>query len=120
MTATPIGPGTKVSLTFTLRLAEGDVVDSTGDAAAEFEYGDGNLLPGFEAAMLGLTEGAQQACRSHQSRALVWLIQKISMFLRNQILQENSCWNPGLLYRLWINSSKASCQALLNKCLKMP
>lgn len=61
MTATPIGPGTKVSLTFTLRLAEGYVVDSTGDAAAEFEYGDGNLLPGFEAAMLGLTEGAQQA-----------------------------------------------------------
>ena len=60
MTSTPIGPGTKVSLTFTLKLADGEVIDSTGDRAAEFEYGDGNLLPGFESAMLGLTEGAEQ------------------------------------------------------------
>ena len=60
MTSTPIGPGTTVSLTFTLKLADGEVIDSTGDRPAEFEYGDGNLLPGFESAMLGLTEGAEQ------------------------------------------------------------
>ena len=60
MTSTPIGPGTKVSLTFTLKLADGEVIDSTGDRPAEFEYGDGNLLPGFESAMRGLTEGAEQ------------------------------------------------------------
>ena len=29
MTSTPIGPGTKVSLTFTLKLADGEVIDST-------------------------------------------------------------------------------------------
>ena len=60
MTSTPIGPGTKVLLTFTLKLSDGEVIDSTGDRGAEFEYGDGNLLPGFESAMLGLTEGAEQ------------------------------------------------------------
>ena len=45
---TPIGPGTRVTLRFTLALTSGDIVDSTGDTAATFVVGDGNLLPGFE------------------------------------------------------------------------
>ena len=55
---TPIGPGTKVILYFSIRLDTGELVDSTGDKPAVFMVGDGNLLPGFERAIFGLTAGA--------------------------------------------------------------
>jgi len=56
----PIGPGTRVRLKFSLRLESGEVVDGTGDKAAEFNVGDGNLLPGFEKVMFGLKAGAKE------------------------------------------------------------
>ncbi|MFP6809268.1 MAG: peptidylprolyl isomerase [Pseudomonadales bacterium] len=54
----PIGPGTRVMLYFTIKLAGGDIVDSTKDKPAMFTVGDGNLLPGFERAMFGLRAGS--------------------------------------------------------------
>lgn len=57
---TPVGPGTRVTLRFSLQLDNGNVVDSTGLKAATFDVGDGNLLPGFEAAMFGLLAGASE------------------------------------------------------------
>ena len=57
----PIGPGTKVCLTFSLCLTTGEVVDSTGKQPADFVVGDGKLLPGFERAMFGLTAGATKS-----------------------------------------------------------
>ena len=44
---------------FTLRLAGGEEVDSTGAKPATFIVGDGNLLPGFERAMFGMRAGEQ-------------------------------------------------------------
>ena len=58
--AYPIGPGTKVELTFSLSLESGDVIDSTGDKPAEFVVGDGKLLPGFEKALFGLHAGDEE------------------------------------------------------------
>jgi len=52
--STPIGPGVRVTLTFTLSLESGEVIDSTGDKPAVFTVGDGKLLPGFENALFGL------------------------------------------------------------------
>lgn len=57
---TPIGPGTQVTLTFSLQLADGTLVDETGSTPATFNVGDGNLLPGFEQAMFGLQAGAAE------------------------------------------------------------
>lgn len=54
---TPIGPGTKVTLRFTLSLKDGEVIDSTGERSATFVVGDDSLLPGFESAMFGMTAG---------------------------------------------------------------
>ena len=54
---TPIGPGTRVTLRFSLRLASGEVIDSTEESPATFEVGDGSILPGFERAMFGLKAG---------------------------------------------------------------
>lgn len=59
--ATPIGPGVRVTLTFTLSLESGDVIDSTGDKPAVFTVGDGKLLPGFENALFGLKAGDAKA-----------------------------------------------------------
>jgi FKBP-type peptidyl-prolyl cis-trans isomerase SlpA len=53
-----IGIGTKVTLHFSLRLPEGDIIDSNFDREpATFTVGDGNLLQGFEQSLFGLQEG---------------------------------------------------------------
>jgi FKBP-type peptidyl-prolyl cis-trans isomerase SlpA len=58
MTELRIGPDKQVTLHFALNLENGDVVDSTFDKKpATFKVGDGNLLPGFEAALFGLKTG---------------------------------------------------------------
>ena len=57
MADAPIGPGTKVTLNFSLSLATGELIDSTQGNAATFEVGDGSLMPGFESAMFGLRAG---------------------------------------------------------------
>ncbi|MDD1017005.1 FKBP-type peptidyl-prolyl cis-trans isomerase [Pseudomonas rubra] len=58
MTETRIGQNTEVTLHFALHLENGDTVDSTFDKTpAVFKVGDGNLLPGFEAAIFGFKAG---------------------------------------------------------------
>lgn len=57
-----VGPDARVTLHFTLRLAGGEIVDSTRDSApATFVFGDGNLLPAFEQSLLGLKAGDRRA-----------------------------------------------------------
>jgi len=57
-----VGEGTEVTLFFSLKLETGEVVDSNfeGDPAV-FVVGDGNLLPGFERALFGMTAGQHRA-----------------------------------------------------------
>ena len=58
MTEQRIAQNTEVKLHFALYLENGDTVDSTFDKApAVFKVGDGNLLPGFEAAIFGFKAG---------------------------------------------------------------
>ena len=53
-----LGPGTRVTMHFALRLPDGEVIDSNFEREpATFTVGDGNLLQGFEKAILGLQEG---------------------------------------------------------------
>jgi FKBP-type peptidyl-prolyl cis-trans isomerase SlpA len=53
-----IGEGTRVTLHFALRLADGEVIDSNFEREpATFTVGDGNLLQGFEQSIFGLKEG---------------------------------------------------------------
>ena len=53
-----IGAKSRVTLHFSLTLAGGDEIDSTcADSPATFEMGDGSLLPGFEAVLIGLGAG---------------------------------------------------------------
>lgn len=58
----PVGPDTKITLFFSLSLEDKSIVDSNFDAdPATFIFGDGNLLPSFEAALIGLKPGAEEA-----------------------------------------------------------
>lgn len=58
MSALPVGPHTRVTLHFALRLEQREIVDSTFERApATFVVGDGSLLPGFERKLFGLTKG---------------------------------------------------------------
>lgn len=65
----PIGPGTKVTLKFTIKLLNGEEVDGTGDKPAEFTVGDGNLLQGFEMALFGLKAGDAESLKLHYKQA---------------------------------------------------
>lgn len=58
-----IGDGKRVTLHFSVALADGTVVDNTRgrDTPAEFTVGDGSLLPGFEKAIFGLQAGDRRS-----------------------------------------------------------
>ncbi|MFC3152176.1 FKBP-type peptidyl-prolyl cis-trans isomerase [Litoribrevibacter euphylliae] len=59
--ATKIAEGMEVTLHFAIMLSDGAVVDSNFETQpATFVMGDGNLLPGFEEVMVGLTAGDEQ------------------------------------------------------------
>jgi FKBP-type peptidyl-prolyl cis-trans isomerase SlpA len=53
-----IADGAKVTLYFSLSLPDGSEIDSNyGKSPATFRVGDGNLMPGFEAALIGAIAG---------------------------------------------------------------
>jgi len=53
-----IGQNSRVTLHFSLLLSSGEEIDTTRRGKpAVFEFGDGNLLPGFEEALLGMVPG---------------------------------------------------------------
>lgn len=57
-----IGPHRRVTLHFTLRLTNGEVVDTTRERKpASFVVGDESFLPGFEKALLGLKAGDRRS-----------------------------------------------------------
>ena len=54
----PVGLGTKITLHFSLSLEDGSLVDSNFDSdPAVCLFGDGQLVQGFEAALIGLNSG---------------------------------------------------------------
>ncbi len=56
--AAPVGEGTRVVVNFSLSLEDGSEVDSNfGGEPVEFTIGDGNLLPGFEHQLFGMSAG---------------------------------------------------------------
>ena len=58
-----IGPGSKVTMHFSLALEDGTLVDSTfgTDEPLTFTMGDGTLIAGLEYAVVGLTVGDRQS-----------------------------------------------------------
>jgi FKBP-type peptidyl-prolyl cis-trans isomerase SlpA len=55
-----IDQGAKVTMSFSLSLENGELIDSNFDTQpATFILGDGNLLPGFETPLKGLKAGDQ-------------------------------------------------------------
>lgn len=57
-----INEQSRITLHFELALEDGQLVDSNFDGKpAQFVYGDGSLLPDFEAALLGMNAG-DEAC----------------------------------------------------------
>lgn len=62
MNGLAIGPGTQVTLNFSVKLEDGSVIDSNFDSdPVTFAIGDGSLLVGFEEAMFGLKDGDEQS-----------------------------------------------------------
>lgn len=62
-TALRVSDKTRVTLFFSLSLNDGQVIDSNfGKQAAQCVPGDGNLLPSFELAIMGLKAGDKKQC----------------------------------------------------------
>ena len=65
-----VGPGRRVTMHFSLKLASGEVVDSNfSGQPALFTVGDGNLPGGFEQVLFGMAEGAEGAFRVPPGKA---------------------------------------------------
>ncbi|MGI9274891.1 MAG: FKBP-type peptidyl-prolyl cis-trans isomerase [Endozoicomonas sp.] len=65
-----VGPGCRVTMHFSVKLASGEVVDSNfSGQPAMFTVGDGNLPGGFEQTLYGLTEGAEGVFRVPPAKA---------------------------------------------------
>lgn len=57
-----INQDSEVTLHFTLKLPNGDIVDTTTNKApATFKVGDGSLLPGYEQSLYGLKAGDKRS-----------------------------------------------------------
>lgn len=56
-----VSENSRLSIHFSLKLRDGSVVDSNFDGPpAQFNYGDGSLLPGFERCLLGMGVGQRE------------------------------------------------------------
>lgn len=65
-----IAAGSRVSLQFSLALADGELIDSNFEGkAASFRLGDGSMLPGFEAQLIGHRAGDEIECRLSAEQA---------------------------------------------------
>ncbi len=57
----PVSEGTRVYLNFSVSLEDGSEVDTNfGGDPVDFVIGDGNLLPGFERRLFGMSAGERQ------------------------------------------------------------
>lgn len=93
-----IGPGKRVTLHFSVALADGAVVDTTRErpAPAEFTVGDGSLLPGFEKAIFGLRAGDRRSVFIDAKRGFGdWNPDNLQTFTRVQFSGMNL--EPGLM-----------------------
>lgn len=93
-----IGPGTRVSMHFTVSLSTGEVLDSTHDRTEPptFEFGDGNLLPGFEKAIEGMQAGEQgRFSISAEDGFGVWQEDNVQHFPRHQFGEQ--LLEPGMV-----------------------
>ena len=93
----PIGPGTKVTLTFSLSLESGEQIDSTGNQAAEFTVGDGKLLPGFENALFGLKSGDEQTLHIEPEAAFGVPNDENIQRIKRSSFQSNMALTEGLM-----------------------
>jgi FKBP-type peptidyl-prolyl cis-trans isomerase SlpA len=93
----PIGPGTKVILTFSLSLESGEVIDSTGEKPADFVVGDGKLLPGFENALFGLRAGYERRLKIEPEAAFGMPNEENIQRIKRSSFQKNMALTEGLM-----------------------
>lgn len=94
-----IGHNSVVSLHFTLRLENGEKIDSTFDAGkpAQLRIGDGNLLPGFERCLFGLKSGDAQEFRLDAEQAFGKVNPNNINFIHRDKFPKDILPEPGLM-----------------------
>ncbi|CBL43909.1 Peptidylprolyl isomerase, FKBP-type [gamma proteobacterium HdN1] len=92
-----VGPGTRVTLHFSVSLADGQLLDTTKNGKpAEFTFGDGNLINGFESGLLGLKAGDHRSLFLTAEKAFgARSEENIQHFSRSQF--SNMDLEPGLM-----------------------
>lgn len=85
-----IGPNTRVSLNFALKLENGEIVDSNlGAAPVSCAMGDGNLLRGFEEALFGMKAGQKAELRISAEQGFgPYREENLQIFDRDQFADE--------------------------------
>jgi FKBP-type peptidyl-prolyl cis-trans isomerase SlpA len=93
----PVGPGTRVTLRFELKLKSGDHVDGTGDKPATFTVGDGSLLPGFEKAMYGMKKNEEGSFQIEPEHGFGPMNPENVHMMRRSDFSDDMVLEPGLV-----------------------
>lgn len=93
-----ITASSKVTLHFALKLSSGDVVDSTfGGKAASFVMGDGSLLPGFEAKLIGLSAGDEATFEILPEEGFGQLTEANYQTVKRELFDESEALEVGMV-----------------------
>jgi len=93
-----IGPNSRVNLHFSLNLENGEVVDSTKNSGpAALRIGDGKLLPGFEACLIGLRAGDCRSFRLEPEKAFGTVNTNNISFIERARFPDTMQLEPGLM-----------------------
>lgn len=98
MTDIVVAEGTRVTLHFSLALADGTLVDSTFDKQpATFEVGDGSLLPHFEQALFGMSAGDEKSVEMPPEKAFGQHNESNIQHLKRTDFSPDMALEPGLV-----------------------
>lgn len=111
-----IGPGKRVTLHFSVCLADGTVLDTTRgrEAPVDFVVGDGNLVPGFEQAIFGLRSGDRRSVTIAAKEGFGdWNPDNLQTFSRNYFASDIEL-TPGLVMS-FADKSKAELPGVIKE-----
>lgn len=95
----PIGPGTKITLHFSILLTNSEIIDSTREKEpVSFKFGDGNMGPGFEKALIGMYKGEERKISIPFSNGFgEWNADNVRQMDRKDLMEKIEMLEPGVV-----------------------
>lgn len=90
------GPDRQITLTFSLSLADGQLIDRI-DTPATFVWGDESLLPGFQQALLGCKAGDRRSVFIQAKDAFGAVSEDNIQYFKPEVMKDMGELQPGMI-----------------------